>query len=264
MSDISSIKDKAKKMWSTFAAFETVTALAAPELIKFAGVHRGDRLLDVGCGTGVVALTAAQVGAKVSGSDLTPELIMRAKENSQISNLNIDFQIADVEDLPYKDDKFDFVLSQFGHMFAPRPEIALKEMLRVLKSGGVVAFSTWPPELLTGRLFTLTGKYNPSAPKDISPPVMWGEVEVIKKRLGRSVRDITFHRAEYGNPALSPAHMRVALEAYIGPIGATIKLLEPNPEKLSEFRNAMEDLLFEYFQNNTVVQSYLMTRAIKN
>ena len=263
MSDISSIKDKAKKMWSTFAAFETVTALAAPELIKFAGVHRGDRLVDVGCGTGVVALTAAQVGAKVSGSDLTPELIMRAKENAQISNLNIDFQIADVEDLPYKDDEFDFVLSQFGHMFAPRPEIALKEMLRVLKPGGVVAFSTWPPELLTGRLFTLTGKYNPSAPKDISPPVMWGEVEVIKKRLGRSVGDITFHRAEYGNPALSPAHMRVALEAYIGPIGATIKQLEPNPEKLTEFRNAMEDLLFEYFQNNTVVQSYLMTRAIK-
>ena len=157
MSDISSIKDKAKKMWSTFAAFETVTALAAPELIKFAGVHRGDRLLDVGCGTGVVALTAAQVGAKVSGSDLTPELIMRAKENAQISNLNIDFQIADVEDLPYKDSEFDFVLSQFGHMFAPRPEIALKEMLRVLKPGGVIAFSTWPPELLTGRLFILTG-----------------------------------------------------------------------------------------------------------
>jgi len=149
-------------------------------------------------------------------------------------------------------------------MFAPRPEIALKEMLRVLKPRGVIAFSTWPPELLTGRLFILTGKYGPSAPKDISPPVMWGEVEVIKKRLGKNVRDITFHRAEYGNPALSPAHMRVALEAYIGPIGATIKLLEPNPEKLTEFRNAMEDLLFEYFQNNTVVQSYLMTRAIKN
>ena len=138
MSDISLIKDKAKKMWSTFAAFETVTALAAPELIKFSGVHDGDRLLDVGCGTGVVALTAAQVGAKVSGSDLTPELIIRAKENAQISNLNIDFQVADVEDLPYKDSEFDFVLSQFGHMFAPRPEVALKEMLRVLKPGGII------------------------------------------------------------------------------------------------------------------------------
>ena len=192
MSDISSIKDKAKKMWSTFAAFETVTALAAPELIKFAGVHDGDRLLDVGCGTGVVALTAAQVGAKVSGSDLTPELIIRAKENAQISNLNIDFQVADVEDLPYKDNEFDFVLSQFGHMFAPRPEVALKEMLRVLRPGGIIAFSTWPPELLTGRLFILTGKYGPPPPKDISPPVMWGEVEIIKKRFGRKRQRYNF------------------------------------------------------------------------
>ena len=264
MSDISLIKDKAKKMWSTFAAFETVTALAAPKLIKFANVHRGDRLLDVGCGTGVVALTAAQIGAKVSGSDLTPELIIRAKENAQTSNLDIDFQIADVEDLPYKDNKFDFVLSQFGHMFAPRPEVAVKEMLRVLKPGGIIAFSTWPPELLTGRLFLLTGKYGPPSPKDISPPVMWGEVDIIKKRLGENVRNITFHRAEYGNPTLSPAHMRVALEAYIGPIGATIKSLESNPVKLAEFRNGMEGLLSEYFQNNTVIQSYLMTRAIKN
>ena len=264
MSDISLIKDKAKKMWSTFAAFETVTALAAPKLIKFANVHRGDRLLDVGCGTGVVALTAAQTGAKVSGSDLTPELIMRAKENAHISNLNIDFQVADVEDLPYKDNEFDFVLSQFGHMFAPRPEVAVKEMLRVLKPGGTIAFSTWPPELLTGRLFALTGKYGPPPPKDISPPIMWGEVDIIKKRLGKNVRDITFHRAEYGNPTLSPAHMRVALEAYIGPIGAAVKSLESSPKKLTEFRDAMEDLLSEYFQNNTVIQSYLMTRAIKN
>ena len=264
MSDILLIKDKAKKMWSTFAAFETVTALAAPELIRFSGVHHGARLLDVGCGTGVVALTAAQVGAKVSGSDLTPELIMRAKENAQISNLNIDFQVADVEDLPYKDNEFDFVLSQFGHMFAPRPEVAVKEMLRVLKPGGTIAFSTWPPELLTGRLFVLTGKYGPPPPKDISPPIMWGEVDIIQKRLGKNVRDITFHRAEYGNPTLSPAHMRVALEAYIGPIGATVKSVESSPKKLTEFRDAMEDLLSEYFQNNTVIQSYLMTRAIKN
>ena len=263
MSDVSLIKNKAKKMWSTFSAFETVTALAAPELIKFAGIHDGDKLLDVGCGTGVVALTAARAGAKVSGSDLTPELIIRAKENAKISNLDIDFLIADVEDLPYKDNEFNFVLSQFGHMFAPRPEVAVGEMLRVLKPGGVIAFSTWPPELLTGRLFVLTGKYGPPPPEDISPPTMWGEVDIIKKRLGESVRDVTFHRAEYGNPTLSPAHMRVALEAYIGPIGAVVKSLESNPKKLAEFRDAMEDLLSEYFQNNTVVQSYLMTRAIK-
>ena len=264
MTDYNAIKDNSKKMWSTFAAFETVTGLAAPELVKFAGVQKGDRVVDVGCGTGVVAVTAAQVGAKVSASDLTPELIARAKENSMISGFEIDFQIADVEQLPYDNDKFDFVLSQFGHMFAPRADIATSEMLRVLKPGGVIAFSTWPPELLTGRLFILTAKYGSSPPDGVSSPVEWGEIEVIKNRLGEKVKHISFHRAQYGNPAMSPSHMRILLEKYIGPVAAVIKKLETdNPDKLALFRSEMDVLLGEYFENNTVIQSYLMTRAIK-
>ena len=185
MTDFTAIKENAKKMWSTFAAFETVTGLAAPELVKFAGVQKGDHVLDVGCGTGVVAVTAAQLGARVTASDLTPELVTRARENSAISGFDIDFQIADVEQLPYENNKFDFVLSQFGHMFAPRAELAAAEMLRVLKPGGVIAFSTWPPELLTGRLFILTGKYGPPPPAGVSSPVDWGKVEVIRERLAK-------------------------------------------------------------------------------
>lgn len=264
MTDYNAIKDNAKKMWSTFAAFETVTGLAAPELVKFAGVQKGDCVVDVGCGTGVVAVTAAQVGAKVSASDLTPELIARAKENSMISGFEIDFQIADVEQLPYENDKFDIVLSQFGHMFAPRADLAISEMLRVLKPGGVVAFSTWPPELLTGRLFILTAKYGSSPPTGISSPVDWGKIEVIKNRLAEKVKHITFHRAQYGNPAMSPSHMRLLLERYIGPVTAVVKMLEADdPDKLTLFRSEMDVLLGEYFENNTVIQSYLMTRAIK-
>ena len=79
MVDYSAIKDKAKQMWSTFAPFEYL-GLAAPGLVKFAGVQKGDKVLDVGCGTGVVAITAAHLGARVSGSDLTPELIDRANK----------------------------------------------------------------------------------------------------------------------------------------------------------------------------------------
>ena len=105
MTDFAAIKENAKKMWSTFAAFETVTGLAAPELVKFAGVQKGDHVLDVGCGTGVVAVTAAQLGARVTASDLTPELVTRARENSAISGFDIDFQIADVEQLPYENNK---------------------------------------------------------------------------------------------------------------------------------------------------------------
>jgi len=264
MTDYNAIKDNSKKMWSTFAAFETVTGLAAPELVKFAGVQKGDLVVDVGCGTGVVAVTAAQVGAKVSASDLTPELITRAKENSMISGFEIDFQVADVEQLPYDNDKFDFVLSQFGHMFAPRAEIATSEMLRVLKPGGVIAFSTWPPELLTGRLFTLTTKYGTPPPAGISSPVDWGKIEVIENRLGQKVKHMTFHRAQYGNPAMSPSHMRILLEKYIGPVAAVVKKLEADdPDKLTLFRSEMDVLLGEYFENNTVIQSYLMTRAVK-
>ncbi len=264
MTDYNAIKDNAKKMWSTFAAFETVTGLAAPELVKFAGVQKGDCVADVGCGTGVVAVTAAQVGAKVSASDLTPELIARAKENSMISGFEIDFQEADVEQLPYENDKFDIVLSQFGHMFAPRADLAINEMLRVLKPGGIIAFSTWPPELLTGRLFILTAKYGSSPPAGISSPVDWGKIEVIKNRLAEKVKHITFHRAQYGNPAMSPSHMRLLLERYIGPVTAVVKMLEADdPDKLTLFRSEMDVLLGEYFENNTVIQSYLMTRAIK-
>ena len=76
-------------------------------------------------------------------------------------------------------------------------------------------------------------------------------------------KQITFHRAQYGNPALSPSHMRILLETYIGPVSAIVKSLEDNPSKLSLFRSEMEVLLGEYFENNAVIQSFLMTRAIK-
>lgn len=263
MKDISEFKKKAKKIWRTFAAFETVTALAAPRLIQFANVKKNSEVLDVGCGTGVVAIAAAHAGAYVSGSDLTPELIAHARTNASIANLDIKFDVSDVESLPYKDNQFDYVLSQFGHMFAPRPELAISEMLRVLKPGGVIAFSTWPPELLTGRLFILTNKYGPPPLKDISPPVEWGMVPIIEKRLGNSVNNISFDRSEYGNPALSPSHMRVSLEKYIGPITATIKFLESDSKKLKEYRLQLDKLLAEYYHNNTVIQGYLMTKATK-
>ena len=145
MTDFDAVKNKAKKLWSTFGPFENVTGLAAPELIKFAGIEPSSKVLDVGCGTGVVALTASRQGASVSGSDLTPELIDQAVDNAKTAGVVIDFKVADVEDLPYEDGSFDFVLSQFGHMFAPRPDVCTKEMLRVLKPGGVISFSTWPP-----------------------------------------------------------------------------------------------------------------------
>jgi len=145
--------------WALFAPLEAMTTPPAATLVNFAGIRAGEAVLDVGCGTGVTTVTAARKGAKVTGLDLTPALLERAKFNATQAGVSIEWHEGDVEALPFKDQQFDVVISQFGHMFAPRPAIAVAEMLRVLKPGGRIAFSTWPPELFTGRMFALVGKH---------------------------------------------------------------------------------------------------------
>src|SRR5213592_3479812 len=134
-------KEAQREGWAHFAPLEAITTPPAAELVRRASPRAGQRVLDVACGTGVVAVTAARLGARVTGLDLTPELHGRARENARIAGGDIEGHEGDVERLPFADGTYDMVLSQFGHMFAPRPEVAIAEMLRVLKSGGTIAFS---------------------------------------------------------------------------------------------------------------------------
>lgn len=150
-------KSRQREGWAYFAPLEAYTTPPAAHLVRFAGVRPGQTVLDVGTGTGVVAITARRVGASVTGLDLTPELLARAREHSVLANVDdIVWREGDAESLPFADASYDVVLSQFGHMFAPRPEIATREMLRVLKPGGRVAFATWPPEHFLGKVSALS------------------------------------------------------------------------------------------------------------
>ena len=221
-------------------------------------------MLDVGCGTGVVALTAARRGAAVTGLDLTPELVARAKENSAVAGLDIAWHQGDAEALPFPDGAFDIVVSQFGHMFAPRPEVAIREMLRVLRPGGTIAFATWPPELCVGRMFALVAKHSPMPPPaDIPPPGLWGEPPIVRERLGGAVKDVTFDRACMSFPALSPQHFRVFLEANVGPFTRVAKALENSAPKLESFRRDLDAVAAVYFEHNLVRQDFLLSRAVK-
>src|SRR5437588_3241039 len=170
MDPFDSFKEMQKKGWAYFAPLEAYTTPAAARLVKHAGIRPGVTVLDVACGTGVVAITAARRGARVTGLDLTPELLEKARENSRTAGVDVDWREGDVEKLPFENAVFDAVLSQFGHIFAPRPNVAVAEMLRVLKPGGTIAFSTWPPELLVGRMFALVSRYMPPPPPGVSPP----------------------------------------------------------------------------------------------
>lgn len=238
---------------------------AAARLVKFAGIAAGQRILDVACGTGVAAIPAARLGAKVTALDLTPELLERARFNSNLAEVEIDFHEGDVEKLPFADATFDVVISQFGHIFAPRPALALAEMLRVLKPGGTIAFNTWPPNLLVGQMFGMIARYMPPPPVAAAPPGQWGERPIVTERLGKSVRDVTFESGLILVPALSPQHFRSHTEKTAGPLIKLIEMYEKtDPARLAEFRREYDALAAQYFGDNTMRQEYLMTRAIKN
>lgn len=261
---IAKFKEAQRQGWKHFAPLEAMTTRPAAQLVHFAGVRAGQDLLDVACGTGVASITAARAGAKVTGADLTPELLERARENARVGNFDIDFREADVEALPFGDAEFDVVLSQFGHMFAPRPPVAIGEMLRVLRPGGKIAFTTWPPELLIGASFALVGRYMPPPPPGISPPPQWGDVNIIRERLGEAVKDVGFDRGCMWVPALSVANYRDHIEKTAGPMLKLVEMLSgSDPARLAEFRREYDTLVEPYFADNVVRQDYLITRATK-
>ncbi|MDP9603947.1 UNVERIFIED_ORG: SAM-dependent methyltransferase [Variovorax paradoxus] len=255
-------KNRQREMWSTFAPTAMFTTPVAGHLVRFAQVEQGESVLDVGTGTGVVAVTAARRGARVTGLDLTPELIEAAGENATIAGLeDIVWTEGDAENLPYADASFDVVLSQFGHMFAPRPEVAIAEMRRVLKPGGRIAFATWPPEHFVGRLFAFIGRNSPPPPAGASPPPQWGNPGIVAERLGPHFDAPFFGRGTMHFPALSIGHFRLFLERSVGPMRKLVEGLADDPQKLAALRAEFDALAEPYYVDNVVHQSYLLTRA---
>jgi ubiquinone/menaquinone biosynthesis C-methylase UbiE len=258
----SELKQRQREMWASFAPTAMFTTPPAAQLVEFAGVRSGESVLDVGTGTGVVAITASRAGATVSALDLTPELLEQARENAQLSKQEeISWIEGDAEELPYADGSFDVVLSQFGHMFAPRPEVVISEMRRVLKPNGRIVFATWPPEHFVGKMLMFLGRNSPQLPAGASPPPQWGIPGVIAERLGTKFGAPFFERRTMQIPALSLQHFRSFMERSIGPMQKLVEALANEPQKLSEIRQEFEALATPYYHNNVMHQDYLLTRA---
>ena len=264
MDALAQFKQMQKEGWANFAPLEALTTPTAARLVRFANIQPDQHVLDVGCGTGVVAITAARIGAHVSALDLTPELLEHARKNARIAGVKVDWHEGDAEQLPFGDAQFDVVVSQFGHIFAPRPGVVMAEMLRVLKPGGTIAFSSWPPDDLVARTIAVSARYMPPLPPGVEPPTLWGVRDIVRQRLGSAVTDLTFDNDTMRVPALSPQHHRAQVERTAGPITKLVLHLgTTNPEALGAFREEFDRIVVEYLHDNVVRQEYLLTRAAK-
>src|SRR3954453_8847450 len=125
---------------------ETFLLPLGPRLVEASGIGPGARVLDVAAGTGNASLPAAERGAQVTASDLTPELLEAGRLRAQDAGLELEWAEADAEKLPFADASFDVVMSSIGVMFAPHHEDAAGEMARVCRPGGTIVLLSWMPE----------------------------------------------------------------------------------------------------------------------
>lgn len=182
------ITEKQRETWATgdFHEVARQNVVMAEALCEAADPHATDRVLDVACGSGTAALVAARRYCEVAGIDYVPALIERAKARAAASGLEVDFRVADAQELPFDDDSFDVVLSVYGVQFAPDQEKAAAEMLRVCRPGGKVALATPIPEGWSGDFFAVTARFAPPPP-GVNPPLRWGTDQGLEELLGHGV-----------------------------------------------------------------------------
>jgi SAM-dependent methyltransferase len=188
---------KHRAMWATGDYPRLATELVAPlgpVLVEACGVKPGDRVLDVAAGTGNASIPAAVAGGDVVASDLTPELLAAGRLAAEQRGVDLRWQEADAEALPFADAEFDTVMSCIGVMFAPHHELAAGELLRVCRPGGTIGLLSWTPEGHIGRLFAAMKPHLPAPPPGVQPPPLWGDENHVRALLGDEVSDVTVQR----------------------------------------------------------------------
>jgi SAM-dependent methyltransferase len=184
------LKARHRKMWASGdypSMVETFLLPLGPRLVEACGIGPGMRVLDVAAGTGNASLPAAERGASVTASDLTPELLEAGRRRAEAAGLELEWVEADAENLPFEDGSFDVVMSAIGAMFAPHHQDVADELVRVCRPGGTIGLLSWTPEGMIGALFKTMGPFAPPPPPGAQPPPLWGGEEHVRKLFGDRV-----------------------------------------------------------------------------
>ncbi len=234
-------------------------ASALDHCVRRIGPQPNERILDLATGTGWTSRLLARSGATVTGADIASDLIAAATSRAKAEGLNIAYEIADAEKLPYPDGSFDVIVSTFGVMFVSRPEAAATELARVCRKGGRIGLATWLPEGNAYKMFLVMRGYMPPPPAPAPPsPFAWGNRDRVQELLGHSF-DLKF---EEGTTTYYDRDGNAAWGAFVAGYGPT-KALAGN---LDEARRAQLQQDFVAFHDGfasalgiAVPREYLLT-----
>jgi SAM-dependent methyltransferase len=217
--DYQAVKERQRLAWQTgdYPRVGVMLQLMAEQLVEAADVRAGERVLDVACGQGNGALAAARRHAQATGVDYAPYLLEQGRERARAERVQIDFEEADAENLPFPDGSFDLVLSTVGVMFAPDQERAANELVRVTRPGGRIALASWEPAGMGGELFKIVARYAPPAP-GVRPVALWGRPDHLAQLFGDRVHWTSLLSRGHVWRFRSPEHFSAFFREHYGPI----------------------------------------------
>lgn len=243
--EMEGLKSRLRSIWMAgdYGTFARYMVPGAAEFYERLQVQPGTRVLDVACGAGQLALMAARDGALVTGVDIAANLVSQARQRADAEGLRARFDEGDAEALPYPDGSFDLVTSLIGAMFAPRPELVARELVRVCRPGGRIAMANWTAGGFVGRMFSTIGRHVPPSP--FPPPVLWGEEAVVTERLGGGVIELRLTRRHYPfRYPFPPAEVVEFFRCYYGPANRAFAALDATGQ--DRLRHDLEALWGEH------------------
>ena len=245
--DVEQIRAGQRKMWSTgdWPSIAKTIQPVSDALIERAGVGEGQDLLDVGAGSGNLAVPAAGRGARVTAADITPELMGIGRERAAAAGVEVRWVEGDAAELPFADESFDVVLSVFGCMFAPDHDAAASELVRVCRPGGTIGVCAWTPEGLNGRLLKLAASAMPPPPPEMKSPILWGDEAHVRELFDGADVELSLEREMVAWDWPSAEDWVSFTEENLGPTMTARAALEPAGE-WAPARQRMVDLFREY------------------